>query len=259
MLPISYSIKRTAFFSLLFLTLPAYSACGHPYVGGSLGTSFGNLDHQHPKISYLSGDTITDAYPLQKKQAWSSIVSLNAGYEFIGQQCMPAVALGLGIYTNLAGYSFKGKVIETAGDDPSSTLFHYRHHINSTRLMAEMRLTWTLWKFSPYIDLGLGSVWNKMHGYDETALESNGYMALPPFHKRSHVNFAYQAGLGVSTAFNFANYQCSCDLKERVSLGYHYVNLGSTSFGARGSAYPHRLHTGTFTMNDIYLSYTHLF
>jgi hypothetical protein len=246
------------FFVLLFFSIPAFSAQGHIYLGGSLGGSMAILNKNMPIISYSSGTLITDAYPLNNIRNSTAIFSINSGYEFVGANWKPAVALGFGIYSNLDDYTYKGQLIETAEGDLSDTLYNYSYTIKSSRVMAEVKLIWTFNKLSPFVDFGIGAAWNKMNGYSETATTSTGYTALPPFQSNTNTNIAYQAGFGLSTAFNFAVSKANF-LQERISLGYRYVNLGTTSFGTRGIDYPYHLNTGLLKTSDVYLAYTHLF
>lgn len=246
------------YFALCFFSLPTFAITAHPYLGGSLAASFSSLGTNTPQIAYSSGATITDAYPLNHNDAGSAMVSINGGYEFPGVNWYPAIAIGLGLYTNPVDSTYKGKLIETAAGDPSSTLYNYHYDINSTRLMAEAQLTWLFKYVSPFLHVGIGPAWNRMSGYNESVATPDGFVALPPFSSKTNTNFAYQLGFGLSTAFNFNRCQTEF-LQERISVGYRYVNLGETSFGTRGTAYPHALHTGRLTMNDVYLSYVHLF
>jgi len=245
------------FLSLCFMSIPALSANGHIYLSSSLAASFAELNKNTPVINYDSG-LLMDAYPLKSTHASSAVFGFNGGYEFIPANHRIAIALGVGLYTNAADYNFDGQLVETASGDPSSTLYNYTYYINSTRLMAEIQLTWLMKKISPFIDFGVGPAWNRIGGYSESPATSNGYVALPPFQSNTNVNLAYQVGFGISTAGNFAVHHA--DFKQdRVSLGYRYVNLGSTSLGTRGAVYPFHLNTGSLTTNDVYLSYTHLF
>ena len=113
-------------------------------------------------------------------------------------------------------------------------------------------------QFVPFINIGIGSAWNRLNGYKESPVDSTGYVALPPFQSHTNSNFAYQVGLGVGYAFNFDRYEADYQ-HERISLGYRYVNLGDASFGTRGAVYPYSLDTGRLISNEAYLTYTHLF
>lgn len=235
-------------FALSLSSIPAFST-GHGYLDGSIGPSYAKLSKSNPQISYQSGVLITDAYPLNSNRSLSAILSLNGGYEFTGEHWRPAIALGFGAYFNPNDYHFNGQVIETAAGNASTTLYNYRYKMKSTRAMAEIQLTMMLPNVSPFISFGMGSAWNRVSHYSETAVTSSGYSPAPSFHSQTNFNFAYQVGAGLSAAFN----------QERFSVGYHYVQSGETSFGTRGSAYPYRLQTGSLMSDDVYFNYTHLF
>lgn len=236
---------------------PACLTLGHGYLGATVGASFAKVGNSDPQISYESGVLITDAYPLNKKRSLAVMLSVNGGYEFTGENWKPAIALGLGAYFTPQDFHFKGQLIETPAGSASSTLYNYKYKIHNTRALAEIQLTWTLAYISPFINFGMGTAWNAVKHYTETAISDTDYPPLLPFHSRTHCNFAYQAGIGISTDFNWGN--CADFQRERISVGYHYVNSGRTSFGTRGSSYPYPLHTGTLSSNDVYFSYIHLF
>jgi hypothetical protein len=246
------------FLASFFFFIPTCSANGHIYLGASVAASFAQQGTASPQISYFSGDIITDAYPHNNNNASTAIFGINAGYEFSGAHWNPSIAFGLGIYSNLVDYNYQGQVIETAAGDASTTLYNYSYNINSKRLMAEVQLSWLVAKLSPFLNFGVGTSWNRMNNYHEMQINSTSYPPFPPFQTRTNDNIAYQAGIGLSTAFNFASTK-SDDPKERISLGYRYVNLGTTAFRTRGSVYPFVLNTGLLKTNDVYLSYTHLF
>lgn len=248
----------TSVLALFVSFIPSLSAQGHLYVGGAIAANFAQFSHNAPEISYFSGTKITDDYPLASTHPEATVLSGTIGYEFRGSHWKPAVALGLGVYGNLADYTFKGSVTETAAEDPGTRLYKYNYHLTSMRLMAEMQLNWTLTQLSPFVNFGLGSAWSNLTGYNETAINPVGYPPLLPFRSQNTLNVAFQIGCGVSTSFNVANSH-SDFLHERISVGYRYVNLGSTSFGTRGPQYPFKLNPGLLQTNEIYFGYTHLF
>jgi hypothetical protein len=250
--------SRVLFFALFFFPMFAFSKEGHVYLGAQVGPSFAKLSKKNPQISYVSGVPITDAYPLNNNQAVAVMLNLNGGYEFTGANWKPAIALGVGVYFNPQDYHYRGKVIETAEGDPSNTLFNYSYKIKTVRALAEIQFTWILPYLSPFINFGLGPVWNKAHSFTETAVTDTGYTALPPFQAHTKLNVAFQVGVGVSAGFNFKKVDSGCP-RERISVGYHYAYLGPTSFDTRGSDYPYPLKTGSLMTNDLYFAYTHLF
>lgn len=235
-----------------------FAAEGHPYLGGSMGVSLSKIGNSNPVIHYDDDDLLTDAYPIRRARSNRLLMSGNTGYEFTGCRAIPSLALGLGLYGTPADYTYKGQLVETALDDPSTTLYDYSFNINSLRLMAEAQLSWTLGNVVPFIQGGIGPAWNRLSGYSEAPVNNSGFVALPPFQTHNNTNFAYQAGAGLGYGFNFAGH-CSEFKHERLALGYRYANLGDASFKSRGSVYPHPLNFGKLTSNEIYLSYTHLF
>lgn len=240
---------------LLFFVNAIYANANHFYVGGMLGPSFANVD-KHPSITYYNGD-LHDAYPINNNHQTGMMMGLNTGYEFAGLGCKPAIALGLGFYGNPSPFHFKGQLIETAAGDPAFLLYHYKFNARSTRLMAEANLSWIVKSFMPFINAGIGTAWNYAFGYSESVATPDGFVALPPFKAHTNTRFAYQVGFGLGYAFDWC--PRAAFPRERISLGYRYVDAGNIAFVTRGAEYPHRLNLGSFKTNDVYLSYTHLF
>lgn len=242
---------------LPFFSIPTFASNGHFYLGGSAGASRLTLGDNNAKINYYNG-LLTDAYPTHSDKSTVPVLGLQGGYEFTPSCSNTAFALGLGVYTDPTKYHFGGTVVETPLNDPASALYNYTFHTQSTRLMAEAQMAWRVNDIVPFINVGLGEAWIKTNGYSEASFDNIGYPPLPPFHSRTNTNFAFQAGLGLGYEFNFS--KCTSTFQhERISLGYRYVNLGNTSFGSRGTVYPHKLNLGNLINNDIYVVYTHLF
>ncbi len=250
--------RLVAIVALGVISFPVFAASGHMYAGASLGGTYAKIGNSSPQITYTSGVLIIDDYPLNSRHASTTVVSLNGGYEFAGADWMPAIAVGIGLYTNPVDYDFTGQVTETVTGDAPATPYNYTYNINNTRLMAEVQLTWLMRHLSPFINVGAGPGWSRTNSYTESPLTSTGFVALPPFQSQNNLNLVYQAGLGVIFAFDYAN-SASEFLHDRIAIGYRYVNMGQTTFGTRGVEYPHSLNTGLLQSNDIYISYTHLF
>jgi opacity protein-like surface antigen len=231
---------------------------GRLYLGGSVGFSQLNTENRNQNINYYSG-FLNDAYPNQNSNSNVGVVSIQGGYEFAGEKReIPAIAVGLGLYGMPSEYGHGGQLVETALGDAPSTLYNYRYNVDSTRLMAEAKFTWTVKHFTPFVDIGLGLAAVRLMNYNEVSTDNIGYPPLPPFKNQTNVNFAFQAGLGVGYELNFS--QDNSELQhERISLGYRYVNLGDNNFGTRGSAYPYKLRLGNLSSQDIYLAFNHLF
>jgi opacity protein-like surface antigen len=241
---------------LLLFSSNALAAEGHFYLGGSIGASRAELEDSNPEINYYYG-YLNDAYPLDASHETAAIYGITGGYEFLGRGLMPAIALGLGLYTT-EKYDFTGQLVETALGGSPSTLYDYEFDLRSQRIMAEAQFTWSLFNLAPFVNVGVGSAWNRLSGYTESPVDSTGYVPLPGFQSHTDNNLAYQLGLGVGYGFNFLK-----DTKdfqhERILLGYRYANLGDASFETRGINYPYKIGFDNVTTNELYFTYMHLF
>ncbi len=94
-------LKNWKLSCLLLLLLPTQSFATvyyYRYVGGSLGGTAGEISNSSPAITYDSG-TITDSYPLNSRSSTRAILSLNGGFELMGQAGNPTFDIGLGVYS----------------------------------------------------------------------------------------------------------------------------------------------------------------
>lgn len=252
-----YQVKKSGWIFLFFISTSVFAAESQIFLGGTLGSSNATVGNSNPTIHY-DNNNLMDAYPVNGRNATTAIISVNGGYEFAGTNHRPAIALGLGVYDTPGKYVYKGQLIEAAIGDPGSVIDNYKYNINSSRLMLETQFTWTLNKFLPFINAGIGSAWNRLSNYSESPADGIGYVAVPPFQSHTNINFAWQIGFGAGYAFNFINHTPG-GLHERIYLGYRYVDSGNTSFGTRGAVYPYKLNVGKLISNEVYLGYTHLF
>jgi hypothetical protein len=220
----------------------------HFYASASLGASRAQLSQNTPTITYDDG-LLKDAYPLNNTHDTTAMLSINGGYQFAISGLDPLIAVGMGLYHNPAAYAFKGQVVETASGDSSFTLHNYRYRFYTTRLMAEMQLTWETGRWLPFINAGLGPAWNTVTDYTESPVDTSGYVPLSNFGSRTEMQFAFQLGLGIGMVFD----------QEQIALGYRYVNAGSAGLSSRGPTYPYTLNTGTLSNNEVYISLTHVF
>jgi hypothetical protein len=254
----SFQKTRGLLMSLLSLSSAALAYDGHFYLGAGYGKSFGTLSDNNPSITYYQG-YLTDAYPLNHSRSSTGIVDLQGGYEFTGFGLRPAIAVGLGVYKTPNSYRYTGQMIETPLGSAGNTLYDYSFRVRSTRIMAETKFTWSLpAHITPFVELGVGPAWTRLMDYQETSISSDTYVALPGFSSHTNNNLAYQAGVGVGYAFNIGQ-QDDHFQHERLSIGYRFVNLGSVSFGTRGTEYPYTLSLGTLQTQDFYLGFTHFF
>lgn len=139
-------------------------------------------------------------------------------------QWFPSIEPELNIY-HLSNHNIKGDVWRF--DSPDFNDLTYVIPFDSTRLMFDAALTVVSRKqLSLYVIGGLGSAWNRL-GYSDTDKDSsscdNEGLNLD---SNTHSNFAWEAGVGLTYAFN-----------EHVGLSveYLYTNLGSGETSASGN------------------------
>jgi len=224
------------------------------YIAVNLGVSFAQFPDSTPTITYYN-NLLTDRYPLRSgKTGGAPVIGLEFGYRFSGHGWHPTILAGLGLYSIVNPFVVHGTVNETPLGGSTFTLYEYRFNVkNYARAMAEVQFSW-LWahRFTPFIDLGVGPAFNKLYSYQEKTATPNGFVAAPPFRENSSINLAYELGFGIGTLFGHHK-------TENIALGFRYLDLGSVSFGTRGSSYPYRLHLGRLMTKEVYLRYTHSF
>jgi hypothetical protein len=250
-------IANVIFTASLFLSTTAFAIPGNYYLGGMLDTTNAAIGNSNPTIAYPSGTTITDNYPPNNTRHTAILFNLNGGYEFASQKWWPATAMGLGIYRTINEYNVSGHLVETESGN-SNDLYTYQYNVKQWIAMAEMKFTWVVRQFAPYVNVGVGPSWNLVTNYHENPVFSDGFVVYPPFQSNTNVNLAYEIGVGMGYEFNFNGDNASF-MHERVSLGYQYMNFGNLKFGDRNADYPYRLEPGRFTANNFYVSLTHLF
>ena len=240
-----------------FLSTTALADDGHFYLGGSLGASRAAIGNTKPQILYFA-NLVSDTYPVNHNQSIATAFSLNGGYEFTGINFKPVIGIGLGLYRTLSDYTYKGQLVESVFGGPGTPLLNYKYNILNTRLMAELRFTWILGRFAPFVNLGAGTAWTRNYSYSESVY-NNSITSIPPaFASHTNIHPAFQAETGLSYLFNFGNTKADFQ-HERISLGVRYEAVGDATFGTRGPTYPFALDTGRLTAYDLFLSFTHLF
>lgn len=103
------ALTRVISFFLFLISLSQGWSSGQGYLGGEMGASVARLTKKTPKISYESGVLITDAYPLTNRRPVAMTINLHGGYEFIGEQWIPDIALGVAGYFTPVDYQFRGE------------------------------------------------------------------------------------------------------------------------------------------------------
>lgn len=251
-----FSAKIFAILSLLIFSAYTFATEDHYYVRGEVGYNHSHVSSNNPQLTYYSGQ-LTDSYPDTESHFSTAMAGVGLGYEFLPNCCdsILSLGLGLGLYATSPHANLSGQVNETAVGNPTLAFFNYRFNVNSTRVMAEAQLTWSLNSFTPFINAGVGPAFNHIGDYRESGI-TNNYPPLPPFQSHTQTTVAYQVGAGLGYAFNFS--ASDNFLQERIALGYRYVNLGQVTTGIRNASYPYRLNFDRIVSNEFYLAYTHL-
>lgn len=234
-------------------------AVGHVYSSVQIGGDFGSLSNHDPEIIYYNRNLI-DSYPVNHPYDGTSFVGIGSGYEFEGHKFVPNVSFGAGFYDTLSSYRYKGRVTEAPLNGATTLLYNYRYRLNAKRFMAETKIAWEdQHHIEPFIDMGLGAAWINAKDYNETAVSSNGFVALPPFNSNIKANFSYQVGFGMGYGFSFKKNNVNHYEPNHIALGYRYVNLGKVAFGTRGQSYPYALKPGTLSAQEFYFEFTRFF
>lgn len=251
-------MKKLSLTLILMSCIVSAFAEGHIFVEGDYGQSRASLSNSNPQITYDSG-YLTDSYPLHDNHQSTEMASLQAGYEFLANKKIPAIALGLGFYSTPNVYSYSGQVIETPLNGSSLPLYTYRFNMRSSRLMAQTKFTWQLAKpIASFVELGAGEAWTHLGSYHEWPSASNGYSPLAPFQPRTDGQFAYQVGAGLAYTFNFDRKDTTYQ-HERIALGYRFADLGNIEFKSRNVNYPYPLKLGEYYSREMYVGWMHLF
>lgn len=135
---------------------------------------------------------------------------------------------------------------------PQFTNYNYNLDFTANLLLISGKMN--LFKhgmFSPYINGGIGSSFNKVSNYNETALAGVTPRVSPGFRTANTSEFAYNIGAGVDVHF----------LPQFIlSLGYIYQDLGPYSSGNGVGAWSNQsLNSGSYHSNEILVSMTYLF
>ncbi|KTD10792.1 hypothetical protein Lgra_1758 [Legionella gratiana] len=135
---------------------------------------------------------------------------------------------------------------------PQFTNYDYKLDFTSNLLLISGKMN--LCKhgiFSPYINGGIGSSFNKVSNYHETALTNVTPRINPGFRNANTSEFAYNIGAGVDVHF----------LPQFIlSVGYIYQDLGPYSSGNGVETWSNQsLNPGSYHSNEILVSMTYLF
>ena len=231
----------------------------HPYLSGELSQDTISNSISQPVISYYDNQ-INDAYPLNKNRVNTTQWSVHSGYEWQPLSSKWIFSAGIGFYNDVKPYTRSGAMDESILGDNPTHLYDYELQGMNRRLMFETSAlyAWNNHLFG-YADAGVGRAWNKLYGYQETVATPDGFVALAPFQDNTTTNIAYQFGGGLGYAFNLFSSPENSTNRERLSMGYRFVNLGKAALNIRDNTYAYPLDFGTLKAQEWYCRFTYLF
>lgn len=140
----------------------------------------------------------------------------------------------------------------TVFSDRQFTNYKYKLDLTANLLLASAKLNLVHYgKFSPYINGGIGSSFNRTSDYTEKVLTEIEPRMSPRFAKFSTSEFAYHIGAGL-------DFQCTTKLL--ISLGYIYQDLGQISTGSGKDIWANQsLSPGSYHSNELLVSVSYLF
>lgn len=135
---------------------------------------------------------------------------------------------------------------------PQFTNYNYHLDFTSNLLLVSGKMNlFKLGRFSPFINGGIGSAFNYISNYHETALLGVTPRVSPGFKNANTNEFAYNIGAGLDVRL----------LPQLIlSLGYIYQDLGPISSGNGVTTWSNQsLNPGSYHANEILVSMTYLF
>lgn len=226
------------------------SAQGNWFISLGAGVQFPEL-HAHIQVNNgaeFSAPYNYDQYSINSNNG--AVITAFVGRRWQNDNIwFPSYSLGL-----FWQYFFKtqldGKI--TQYSLPQFTNYSYDLDFTSNLLLISGKMN--LFKhgmFSPYINGGIGSSFNKVSNYNETALAGVTPRLSPGFRTANTSEFAYNIGAGIDVHF----------LPQFIfSLGYIYQDLGPYPSGNGVGTWSNQsLNPGSYHSNEILASMTYLF
>lgn len=219
----------------------------YPYLGLTGGLGFSKIGQNNTE---LVGGTKPREYRSTSDYDATPVFGVNGGYEFTLQNNL-VWSIGLGLYQTLS-YESDGEIWDTT--ITTEHTLDYTYKVSSTRLMLESEIGMQCNNnFMPFVTIGIGPSWNHAESYQEKSINS-GSDPEAPFLDHTSAAFAYQIGAGIAY---------SLTAKDRFSLAYRFVDLGSLHFGnkdnAAHSVSPYMLPVGRVKTHEVIFNYTYLF
>lgn len=159
-------------------------------------------------------------------------------------------ALSLGVQYQVFPSHVKGQVIQFSL--PEFTNYNFKWRMNSNLALVNAKLNLMEYKrFSPYINGGVGALFNTYEHYTETALPGVTARISPSYQGKGNTRFTYILGAGM-------DYQFSPEFI--ASAGYQFTDLGVVSTGSGTETWSGQsLNFGDHQSNAFLFGLTYLF
>ncbi|ARM35193.1 hypothetical protein B0B39_17485 [Legionella longbeachae] len=227
-----------------------FNAQGNWFISLGAGVQFPEL---HSQIQVNNGSVFSAPYNYDQYSITSdkgAVIAATVGRRWQKDHIwFPSYSLGL-FWQYFFKTQLNGQI--TQYSLPQFTNYNYHFDFTSNLLLISGKMN--LFKhgmFSPYINGGIGSSFNKVSNYNETALEGVTPRVSPGFRTANTSEFAYNIGAGIDihllSRFIF-------------SLGYIYQDLGPYPSGnGTGTWSNQSLNPGSYHSNEILASMSYLF
>lgn len=227
--------------------LPLLSSPGNWFFSLGSGAQFPNW-HNSMKVNNSSTHSEKDLY--ETKDENGAVIALALGRRWQHDSFwFPSYSFGV-----LWQYLFRINLGDTftLNSPPVIGSYKYNWELTSNLLLASAKLNlFQYGKFSPYVNAGIGSSFNRTSNYKETPLQGAVPRTNPAYGKFSTSEFAYNVGVGIDLQLT---------QQFIMSLGYNYQDLGQISSGPGKSAWSNQsLNPGSFHSNEILFSVSYLF
>lgn len=190
------------------------------------GPTFTHL-HNEPYVPLNS--VVTNLYQASQHDQTEGMIGVRLGYAF-ENKWFSSYAFSC----HVSGYWMNlGKVAGVEYPFINQGMFdtlRYRFQANSRAILFEPELTYTAYRWQPFLRAGLGGTQNNLKNYHEWPTDSASSAAsiFPAFNNQTTSQFAYDLGVGIQYQFTEASNDHP-QLSGAVS--YQYFNLGQGQLG----------------------------
>ncbi|MGC1182088.1 outer membrane protein [Legionella sp.] len=227
------------------LSDPLVQSPGNWFISMGVGEQYPQW-HNPMKVNNSSGFPAPynkDLYATKNQN--EAVIAFSVGRHWqLGDFWFPSYSFG--VFWQYFFRTHLGKTI-TLYSNPELTNYRYNWNLTANLLLASAKLNLLEYKkFSPYVNVGIGSSFNRTSNYKEKALTDVTPRFSPQFSKFSTSEFSYVIGIGVDLQF----------MSQLIlSVGYNYQNLGQISSGPGKEIWSNQsLNPGSYHSNEVLLS-----